>query len=712
MPVSDSNHLVLAGGGHTHALILRRWALKPERRPLGLITLISQDSGTFYSSMVPGLIAGTYQPEELTIDLRNLANQAGVSFIHAEISGIDLDKKILKLDKRNPIKFNYISLNIGAVGNPNQKLQSDQAMIKPLHEALALINQNDCYRNDTEHQEFSIVGSGLASVEVSLALRNRWPKRKLTLYAQTNKISAQIKKVLQCNNIRIVSINDNGTIEGPALFCTGSFAPDWLEKTGLRVNHRGRILTKLTLQAIDHPYIFASGDCGVIQNKERPASGVWAVRAAPILAINLENMSSSKSLRSWTPQKQALQLIGKTQKDGIAQEAWIRYGRYEIGPYHWAWKWKRLIDKRFIDMFHMKSSMENHGGTMDCRGCAAKLAAQPLKNALEDADLGSLGSAPEDAVALDENWLQSVDGFPALLSDPFLNAKITTLHACSDLWASGATVASAQALITIPNIQANLQENLLKQILSGINEAIEEQRAALLGGHTLVSRDPTPSPATMGIQISLCVNGKQHPALDPWPKGGLQSGDVLLLSKPIGTGVLFAAAMQNATRPTHLDKAIALMSTSQHQLIDQLRKLEMKHPRSIHACTDVTGFGLMGHLGEMLQASNHARTAHINLAKVPALEGAINLLKQGYASSLAPSNRQSWNLLNPTQNQPPRVTLELPKEGTTDEKHRKARLELIVDPQTCGPLMLACTPEIAKQVMQENCNWQQIGTIN
>ena len=662
--------------------------------------------------MVPGLIAGVYQPEELTIDLRSLADQAGVAFIDAEITDIDLYKKILHCHKRNPIKFNYLSLNIGAFGNPNQKLGPEQAMIKPLHESLALISQNDFYSHDAEHQEFSIVGSGLASIEVSIALRNRWPKRKLTLHAQTKKISEQIKETLQEQNIKIISTIDNTTIEGPALFCTGSFGPEWIKKIGLKVNRNGRIQTKSTLQTLDYPYIFASGDCGVIQNKERHASGVWAVRAAPILAINLENIIRSKPLRKWRPQKRAIQLIGKIQGINIAQQAWIQYGRYEIGPYHWAWKWKRFIDKRFIEMFHMKKAMGVHSESMDCRGCAAKLAAEPLRNALKDATLGSLGNSPEDAVTLDKNWLQSVDGFPALISDPWLNARITTLHACSDIWACGATVASIQALITLPNIQAKLQESLLKQILSGINGAIKEQKAKVLGGHTLVSRDPAPNPATMGIQISLCVNGKQHPALDIWHKGGLQSGDVLLLSKPIGTGVLFAAAMQNATRATHLDKALALMSTSQHHLVDQLRKLEMKHPRSIHACTDVTGFGLMGHLSEMLQASNHVRRAHINLAKVPALEGAINLLKQGYTSSLAPSNRQFWNLLNSTQNQPPRVTLEIPKESTKDKKDHKARLELIVDPQTCGPLMLACSPEIAKQIIQENCNWRQIGTIS
>ncbi len=712
MPASGFNHTVLAGGGHTHALILQRWASKPERRPSGLITLINRGSETFYSGMIPSLIAGTQQPDEIKIDLRSLAQHAGISFINSEIEDIDAIKKNIRFQNRDPIKFDYLSLNVGATGDPSQRLGPEQVTIKPLHEALALIKRNDCYGLDARHQEFSIIGSGLASIEISFALRNRWPKRKITLHVKADKLTSHIKKALQQSNIKIVLSNNSQRILGPALFCTGSFAPGWLENSGLSVNHRGRILTRATLQVIEHPYIFASGDCGVIYNKQRPASGVWAVRAAPILAMNLERINSERPLRCWTPQKRSLQMIGQPENADGAAKAWIHWGSHFIGPYQWAWQWKQLIDKRFIAMFRMQSAMDLESKTMDCRGCAAKLAAQPLKNALESAELGSLGRAPEDAAVLDKNWLQSVDGFPAILSDPWLNARITTLHACSDLWACGATVASAQVFITVPNIQANLQENLLEQILSGIKGALEEQRATLLGGHTLESRDQTPTPASMGIQIGLCVNGQQQSDCNPWTKGGLRSGDMLLMSKPIGTGVLFAAAMHHKTNSIYLDKAIELMATSQHHLIGQLRELEMKHPESIHACTDVTGFGLMGHLGEMLQASHHGCSAHIKLDSVPVLDGAISLLKRGYASSLAPSNRQAWRFLDPNGNQPPLITIEASQGLTPENKDCQAMLELLVDPQTCGPLLLGCSPDIGKQILQQHCNWKQIGTIH
>ena len=181
---------------------------------------------------------------------------------------------------------------------------------------------------------------------------------------------------------------------------------------------------------------------------------------------------------------------------------------------------------------------------MFCRGCAAKLPSAPLEEALEKAGLNSLGSQPEDAVPLPHTnrssgdvILQSVDGFPSLISDPWLNGRITALHACSDLWASGATVSSAQAVVTLPQTNESLQSELLHQTLSGIRSALQPQKAELIGGHTMESRSPsTASPLSLDIQVSLCVQGS--PEGNMWCKRGIRRGDQLLLSRPIGTGVL------------------------------------------------------------------------------------------------------------------------------------------------------------------------------
>ena len=117
--------------------------------------------------------------------------------------------------------------------------------------------------------------------------------------------------------------------------------------------------------------------------------------------------------------------------------------------------------------------------------------------------------------------LQSVDGFPALVADPWLNARLTTLHACGDLWASGATVDSAQVVVTVPRGSPEVQEELLLQTLAGVRSVLDPLGARLLGGHTLEGRDGG------GLGVTLTVNGLA-PATRHWGKGPLRPGDTLL----------------------------------------------------------------------------------------------------------------------------------------------------------------------------------------
>jgi len=274
------------------------------------------------------------------------------------------------------------------------------------------------------------------------------------------------------------------------------------------------------------------------------------------------------------------------------------------------------------------------------------------------------------------------------VSDPWLNGRLTALHACSDLWACGAAVSSAMTTITLPLVSAKEQQELLVQTLAGIRSVLDEQGAELIGGHTMESRSATPVPASLGVQITLTVNGDSPQS--PWLKSGLQPGDALLISRPLGTGVLFAGAMSGATKAADLDAALQTMTCSQHTLLEQIEPMR----DGIHACTDITGFGLLGHLGEMLQNCPRL-TVELNGSAIPAYPGALELLKRGVSSSLAPSNRAAWRWLEgPVQLQQPLSA---------------ALLELLVDPQTCGPLLLACTSEAATQLTQ-NGPWSQIGS--
>ena len=703
--VSDSDQLILAGGGHSHALLLRRWAMHPAKRPHGLITLVSESSTALYSGKVPALLAGIDSIDDISIDLRLLAQQARVGFVQATITGLDPAGQ-LRLHKRPPLPFDRLSLNVGSI--TDQQQFEHAVAIKPLAPALtALHDQDKAVADDAEPSVFHVVGAGLAGVELALALRQRWPKRSLILHVANHSLRRSVQAALQRSDISISHLQaPDGT---NTLLCTGSRAPHWLQESGLPSDSKGRVRVTHTLQVLGHPHLLAAGDCAVVDSSPRPASGVWAVRAAKPLALNLERLSQHKSPIPWYPQRRSLQLIGAPEP-GRATRAWILWSSVWLGPYRWIWQWKRHLDRRFMERVRLRHAMATNTeqdlglNPMACRGCAAKLPAAPLEKALGQSGMASLGTTPEDAqpIAMSRDGattLSSVDGFPALLSDPWLNGRLTTLHACSDLWASGARVLSAQAIVTVPAVSREEQVALLSQTLSGVRSALEEQGAALIGGHTMESRQASEAPAALDLQLSLSVCGATPNGQPPWPKGGIQPGDYLLLSRSIGTGVLFAAAMQGLCPPEALDAAITQMNTSQHALLEQLLDLTVDQTHSIHACTDVTGFGLLGHLNEMVNASGAIRI-ELWLDQIPVLEGAGALFAQGITSTLSPANRRALTSLN--------QTVEVVSSVTGISSSLDAATEaLLVDPQTCGPLLLSCNDTSARWLSQQG--WMLIG---
>ncbi len=206
-----------------------------------------------------------------------------------------------------------------------------------------------------------------------------------------------------------------------------------------------------------------------------------------------------------------------------------------------------------------------------------------------------------------------------------------------------------------------MQQELLTQSPGGVQSVLP-----LIGGHTLQAleaSDPS-KPLAKQLSLGLVVNGQLSPGQISWGKGPLRPGDVLLLSRPIGTGVLFAAAQAGLAEPRWLIAALEVMQQSQAALVELLAA------HGCSACTDVTGFGLLGHLNEMLEAST-GLDVQLQADQVPALAGSLELLEAGITSTLAPSNASAlarWPELLGT------------------------RAQLLIDPQTCGPL-LAAVPE-------------------
>jgi selenide,water dikinase len=682
--MAAEGELLLAGGGHSHSLVLRIWAMaghQSSHRPPARISLVSRRSTAAYSGLVPAHVAGLVTDQACAIDLRRLCLLAGVTFVQAEITGLDPQARELHLAGRPSLRWDWLSLDVGA---ETRDLAGAAMAVKPLEPFLQWCRHLD-------QTNLRIRGGGAAAVELALALRGRGLKPELLLRGGQLQLGSKA-----ANRLGIRMLHEAGIGLQPHspesaradLACTGSRAPRWLAAAGLPHDQDGRLLTAASLQVENHPTVFASGDCGIITSQPRPPSGVWAVRSAPTLAENLTRIVSGRRLRAWRPQRWALQLLGDGGSRGSQPEAVAFWGPWALGPSPVLWRWKQYLDRRFMDRFTSLKAMAGKATVaMACHGCAAKLAASPLQDALARNRLdGGLPGSAEDAAVVGQDGqgnllLQSVDGFPALVSDPWLNARLTTLHACSDLWACGAQVCTVQAVVTVPQLAASLQANLLSETLAGIQSVLQPLGARLIGGHTLEARenqDP-PSP-TAGLNLVLSVNGTA-PAERHWGKGPLRPGDGLLLSRPIGTGVLFAAALAGRGQPQWLDAALAAMQQSQADLVELLAG------HGCRACTDVTGFGLLGHLGEMLAASPDACRATLKAGQIPSLPGALTLLEQGLASSLAPANASALALLED------RVQWQGPVDG--------ARRALLIDPQTCGPLLAAVPADRIEAALAE-----------
>ncbi len=702
--------------------------MNPKLKPAGMITLVNKSSTTIYSGMFPGVVAGKYKIDEILIDLRNLASKAGVSFVMAEIEGIDLKKKKLLLAGRPEIQYSLLSLNIGTKTNLNSKslIEGDKDLaipIKPFSESYKFIVDQDIHKDNSFAKPFVIIGGGFAGIEIAFSLRKRWPRRSIILKVKSRKkLSKNILKKLNDLQIKILHIDSSALY--PTLICTGNKSFDWIKNSGFPIDKNGRILTKKTLQVLNYPELFAVGDCGVIKDHPRPSSGVWAVRSAKPLARNLERISKGLKLKEWKPQSKAIQLldINYINKQSKAYMSW---SGVMIGPFHFLSRLKESIDKKFISRFdlikNIDSDMSSEEEIIKCRGCAAKVAFTPLSLALKKLDL--IESSMDDSIAIgilnsSKTLIQSVDGFPSLVSDPWLNGRLLAFHSCSDIWACGGSVISAQSVVNLPSLSNDLQQELLFQVLEGINSALVIQGAKLIGGHTLESIKRSEEPFSLSIEGSLTVNGIIDDKKDFWSKRGMKKGDQILISRSLGTGIIFSAFMNGQVKPYILDSVLKEMNKSQHNVVNYINQLTNTNPYSkvINACTDITGFGLLGHLSEMLDYTNSDRLKIsldplkiiLELDNIPVYDGVIELLNKGFESTLAPSNEIFLKHIDGDRN----LRFELISNNFIyNDSFYNTMLKVLIDPQTCGPLIVSCSPIYSENLIAQG-PWIKIGFIS
>ena len=264
-----------------------------------------------------------------------------------------------------------------------------------------------------------------------------------------------------------------------------------------------------------------------------------------------------------------------------------------------------------------------------CAGCGAKVGAGTLCQLLEgfathtDPKLlvGYDKSDDASVYAVSEELaiVQTTDFFPPIVDDPFMYGQIAATNALSDVYAMGGEPKLALNIMCIPE---KMEQNTVQEILRGGYAKAYEAGAIITGGHTIHGAEPI---------YGLAVTGFVHPQ-KVWRNGGAQPGDVLILTKPLGVGILTTAAKAELVEATLLHKLYEQMSTLNKYAHDVLIKF------SVHACTDVTGFALLGHSLEMAQGSN--ATIHLKVAGLPYHQEAYEMASMGFIPAGAYRNRE------------------------------------------------------------------------
>ena len=720
------NHLVLVGGGHTNVLLMQKWLMQPNLMPDIPITIISRYSSLVYSSMYPSVISKSTSLKQSLIDISSLANSVKISFIRSEVIDIDFNNREIILKDRPIIKYSKVIINCGTSTKVSEEFQElirkkIALPIRPFLESYEFIKSED-NNNSFKELPFAVIGSGLGAIEVAFALRKRWGKRKLIIVCDPKKIHKRFLKFLEISNIQVKS--DLNFAYKKVLLCTGNSPQSWIKKNILLLDNQGRIITESDLRVKQFLDVYAVGDCAYTKKNKGKSSGILAVKSSKILSNNIIRDIEGKKLKHWSPQKYGLQIVNLF-SNNYPNRAFAVYGNLVFGPSSFFWYLKLKIDKNFLKKFInplMRFSDDNFQiSDMDCRGCAAKIPQNMLNQSLKKCKLNKFADSPEDASEIfrsdKEIILQSVDGFPSLISDPWLNAKITTLHACSDLWACGAKVKSGQVLISIPKVDNLFQEYIFSQSMDAVRSVFDELGGEIIGGHTFESRNFSYKPYSLGVELGLSVQGICKINEKPWRKDGMKPGDILLMSRPLGVGVFFAAQMRNINIFDSYEEIFKNLITSQEGLIENIKVIQEKLGKEIvNAATDITGYGLFGHLNEMIEASNlkrreenlHEIKVMLDLHSIQVYPGILDLINSGIKSSIFYENKKLMNINLKKDFKEQSISLSEFK-NNLENKELKAKTELLCDPQTCGPLLISCD-SIYEKFYDDN--WYKIGVVH
>ena len=697
---SLSRDLVLVGGGHAHALVLRMWGMDP--LPGARLTVIDPTPMAPYTGMLPGLVAGHYRRDALEIDLVRLARFAGARLLIGAVTTIDATARRVTVAGHGEIAYDVASIDIGIhSGMPDLPgFAAHGTAAKPLgpfaagwEAFVARVGAGEAV------PQAAVIGGGIAGIELAMAMAHRLRQAarnpgsvEVTLIERAAQIAPdtpatrpRLLRALGETGVRVLTDSrvTEVTEDGVGLFggpfvpagfiagAAGARAHPWIAKTGLPVTDDGFLRVGPDLRVRGTETLFAAGDCAHLTHAPRPKAGVFAVRAAPVLRDNLRAALSGGSLRAFHPQRHYLKLISLGGKSALAERGGLTFAAPLL------WRWKDRIDRKFMSQFNPLPAMEaprrprlaalddEAGDDPLCGGCGSKVAPAVLSDMLaaepHETRPDILTGPGDDAAILDLDGVRQVlttDHLRAFLLDHGLMARITALHALGDIWAMGARPQAALASITLPRMSETLQARTMAEIMAQAGSALRAAGAEIVGGHSNMGAE-----LSIGFTLTGLLDG---PAITT---GGAQVGDALILTRPIGSGTLLAAEMRGLAHGGDIAALLFTLAKSQGDAAEILS--------DANAMTDVTGFGLAGHLQAICRASQVG--ARLDLAAIPVFAGAEALAAQDIRSTVWQANRRA-----------------APVNGAGDDP----RAALLHDPQTAGGLLAAVAPDMAEAHLQ------------
>ena len=677
--------LVLIGGGHANIQVLKKLCMNEYK---GIHTVLINDGyNSIYSGMTPGYIQKQFSLDEISIDLQRLCYNAGATFINDRVIKLDCKINEIELLKSPKIGYDFLSINTGsAAKSDNVIIDNYQRTIfaKPISSLVEKINIIDeKVSNSLAKLELSLIGGGLASFELAISLNQRYEgKIQISIYSpnllgEKNILNKTKNKILNiCRSVGIKIINQKvHEIKGEKLIlensksiksdfniiATGTNLDHWLKESSLDKNELGFIKADEYLKSINYKNIFITGDIVKINNFQRSQSGVMAVRQGEVLSENIFLIIQNKKLKKFKPQKNWLYLININNKSSI-----LNYYFFSMKG-RWCWYFKKWIDTRFIKKFVFNdTSMKkkklisfkpnqinvNQSKIMYCQGCGSKVSKKNLVNYLNQFNQNH--ELPDSSkIKLQSTYfLQTIDHIKLFSSfDPFLFGRVSYLHSQNDILASGGKVNSLSISIGVPYSEGKTEGFFLKYFIEGISKEAQSDRAKISSGHSYLTEEPSTTITMNGDILKSIVKNKAN------------KGDLIYLSKTLGTGYLLAAYFQNSPYLKSSDiKAII-----SHLLISNKKISDLAIKADCNVMTDISGFGLASHLGDICKSSN--LSANIELNKNILLNNNLKLL-HNYKSTGFDNNYQSMH------------------ENVQIINNQSKIHRILYDPQTNGPMLI------------------------